>query len=59
MLRALRRRSGIFSSMPAGKPGSSRRVNVDLSPQGKSRYPEAKVLARKGYVLPKATTPAQ
>lgn len=57
MLRAIRRRYSIYYSMPSGKPGASRRVNVDLSPQGRSRYPEATVLARKGYVIPKAPAP--
>jgi VWFA-related protein len=53
MVRNLRRRYSIYYAMPAGKPGSSRRVDVALSPQGRSRYPDAKVLARKGYVIPK------
>jgi VWFA-related protein len=54
MLRSIRRRYSIYYAMPAGKPGSSRRVDVALSPQGRSRYPDAQVLARKGYVMPKA-----
>jgi VWFA-related protein len=58
MLRSIRRRYSIYYAMPAGKAGSSRRVDVALSPQGRSRYPEAQVLARKGYVMPKAA-PAQ
>ena len=53
MLRSIRRRYSIYYAMPAGKPGSSRRVAVDLSPQGRSRYADARVLARKGYVMPK------
>jgi hypothetical protein len=59
MLRAIRRRYSIYYSMPTGKPGSSRRVEVELSPQGKSRYPEATVLARKGYMIPKAAAPSR
>lgn len=54
MLRSIRRRYSIYYAMPAGKPGSSRRVDVALSPQGRSRYPDAQVLARKGYVMPKS-----
>jgi VWFA-related protein len=54
MVRNLRRRYSIYYAMPAGKPGSSRRVDVALSPLGRSRYPGATVLARKGYVIPKA-----
>jgi len=53
MLRSIRRRYSIYYAMPIGKPGSSRRVDVTLSPQGRSRYPDAQVLARKGYVMPK------
>jgi hypothetical protein len=32
---------------------------VDLSPQGRSRYPDAQVLARKGYVMPKGPLNSQ
>jgi len=59
MLRRIRRRYSIYYAMPAGKPGSSRRVAVDLSPQGRSRYPDAQVLARKGYVMPKGPASSQ
>ena len=53
MLRRIRRRYSIYYAMPPGKSGSSRRVLVDLSPQGRTRYPDAQVLARKGYLIPK------
>jgi hypothetical protein len=59
MLRSIRRRYSIYYAMPAGKPGSSRRVDVALSPQGRSRYPDTQVLARKGYVMPKGAAAAQ
>lgn len=59
MLRRIRRRYSIYYAMPTGKPGSSRRVAVDLSPQGRSRYPDAQVLARKGYVMPKGPLNSQ
>jgi VWFA-related protein len=54
MVRRIRRRYSIYYAMPAGKPGASRRVAVDLSAQGHNRYPDATVLARKGYVIPKS-----
>jgi VWFA-related protein len=54
MLRSIRRRYSIYYAMPTGKPGSARKVDVALSPQGRSRYPDAQVLARKGYVMPKS-----
>ena len=37
------------------KAGSPRKVDVAMSPQSRSRYPDAQVLARKGYVIPKGT----
>ena len=59
MLRRIRRRYSIYYATPAGKPGSSRSVAVDLSPQGRSRYPDAQVLARKGYAIPKGSPASQ
>ncbi|HEX3746885.1 MAG TPA: VWA domain-containing protein [Bryobacteraceae bacterium] len=56
MLRRIRRRYSIYYAMPAGKAGSARKVDVSMSPQGRSRYPDAQVLARKGYVIPKTTS---
>jgi VWFA-related protein len=53
MLRRIRRRYSLYYEMPAGKPGATRRVSLELSPEAKSRYPKAEVLARKGYVIPK------
>ena len=53
MLRSIRRRYSIYYAMPAGKAGSARRVDAALSAQGRSRYPNAQVLARKGYAIPK------
>jgi VWFA-related protein len=59
MMRRIRRRYSIYYAMPPGKSGSSRRVAVDLSPQGRNRYPDANVLARKGYVIPKSAAGSQ
>jgi VWFA-related protein len=59
MMRRIRRRYSIYYAMPAGKPGSSRRVAVDLSPQGRNRYHDAQVLARKGYLIPKGSPASQ
>ena len=53
MLHRIRKRYSIYYEMPAGKAGASRRVSVELSAGAKARYPEAVVLARKGYVIPK------
>jgi VWFA-related protein len=54
MLRRLRKRYSLYYAMPAAKPGSARRVAVELSPAAKSRHPTPQVLARKGYVVPKS-----
>jgi len=59
MMRRIRRRYSIYYAMPAGKPGASRRVAADLSAQGRNRYPDAKVLARKGYVIPRSAAGSQ
>jgi VWFA-related protein len=50
MLLRLRKRYTLYYPMPAGKAGQTRRVTVELSPGAKRRYPDANVLARKGYV---------
>jgi hypothetical protein len=53
MLQRIRKRYSLYYPMPAGKPGSARRVSVELSAAAKQRVPNAQVLARKGYILPK------
>jgi hypothetical protein len=50
MLLRLRRRYTIYYPRPQGKPGQ-RKVTVDLSPAARRRYPDASVLARKGYQI--------
>jgi VWFA-related protein len=54
MLRRLRKRYSLYYQMPAGKPGTARRVAVELSLPAKRKFPEAQVLARKGYLVPKS-----
>ncbi len=49
MLMRMRKRYTLYYPMPAGKSGQTRRVSVDLSPAARRRYPDATVLARKGY----------
>jgi VWFA-related protein len=53
MLRRIRRRYSIYYATPNGKAGSTRKVQLDLSATARNRYPDAQVLARKGYVMPK------
>ena len=53
MLRRIRRRYSIYYATPPGKPGSTRKVSIELSATARNRWPEALVVARKGYVMPK------
>ena len=48
MLLRMRKRYTIYYPRPQGKPGQ-RKVTVELSTAAKQRYPNAVVLARKGY----------
>jgi len=52
MLRRMRKRYSIYYAMPVGKPRSARQVTVELAAGAKRRYPNAEVLARKGYLIP-------
>jgi len=54
MLRRMRKRYSIYYAMPVDKPGVARQVTVELAAGAKGRYPGAEVLARKGYLIPKA-----
>ncbi len=50
MLSRLRSRYSLAFALPAeAKPGSFRRLRVELSPVGKQRYPKGQVRARGGY----------
>ncbi len=53
MVRRMRKRYSIYYAMPAAKPGSARKVTVELGGAAKARYPNGIVLARKGYLIPK------
>lgn len=51
-MRRIRLRYSLYYAMPDGKPGEQRQLKVELSPDAASRYPAARVRARKGYLLP-------
>jgi VWFA-related protein len=53
MVRRMRKRYSIFYATPNAKAGTARKVTVDLSEAAKTRNPNAVVLARKGYLIPK------
>ena len=59
MLRRMRKRYSIYYEMPPSKPGATRRVTVELGAAAKAQHPEAVILARKGYVTPKAAAAAR
>jgi len=53
MIRRMRRRYRLYYDMPPGKPGQRRRIEVDLSPAARVLHPDARIIGRKGYVIPK------
>jgi VWFA-related protein len=54
-MRRIRLRYSLYYAVPQSKPGEQRRVEVELSADALSRYPGARVRARKGYVAPART----
>ena len=52
ILRRVRKRYSIYYETPPGLQGMPREVSVELSESAQSRYPGARILARKGYVIP-------
>jgi VWFA-related protein len=52
LMARLRNRYSLYYPMPAGKAGEQRKVLVELAGKSKASHPEARVFARKGYVLP-------
>jgi VWFA-related protein len=51
MMRRLRSRYSLYYPTPEGKPGSSRTIRVELSAAVRNRFPDARVYARRGYIL--------
>ncbi|HYL36569.1 MAG TPA: hypothetical protein VEV17_11705 [Bryobacteraceae bacterium] len=52
MLQRIRRGYSLYYSLPAGKPGEQRTVKVELTAEALGRFPNARVRARKGYLMP-------
>jgi Ca-activated chloride channel family protein len=50
----IRSRYGLYYGLPKAKPGTTRSVHVELSPDAAKRYPKARVRARTGYIVPAA-----
>ena len=51
MMRRIRSRYSLYYSTPEGKPDSFRSIRVELSPDAQTRFPEARVYARRSYRL--------
>lgn len=52
MIGRIRRRYCLYYRQPAAQPGEERGIRVELSPEAKARFPEARVMARSGYIAP-------
>jgi VWFA-related protein len=53
VIQRMRRRYKLYYDMPEAKPGQRRRVEIDLSPAARLLHPGARIVGRKGYVVPK------
>ena len=53
MIRRLRLRYMLVYALPKGKPGTERKLKVELSEDAKKKNPQARVRARDGYYFPK------
>jgi hypothetical protein len=50
----IRIRYGLYYALPQAKPGTTRMVHVELTPEAARRYPKSRVRARTGYIVPAA-----
>lgn len=53
LMERIRRRYSIYYAMPVAGAGVRRSVRVELSEEGRKKFPGARVRARKGYVTPR------
>jgi len=53
VMRQMRRRYRLYYDMPPGKPGQRRQIQIQLSPHAQALHPDARIIGRKGYVMPK------
>jgi VWFA-related protein len=51
----IRTRYGLYYALPQAKPGTTRTVHVELTPDAAKRYPKSRVRARTGYIVPAAS----
>jgi len=55
LMERIRRRYSLYYPMPESQPGDRRTVRVELSKEDQARFKNARVRARKGYVVPTAS----
>jgi hypothetical protein len=49
----MRRRYKLYYDLPEAKPGQRRRVQIELSPAARRLHPDVRIIAQKGYAVPK------
>jgi VWFA-related protein len=54
VVRRMRKRYKLYYDMPPGKPGHARHIEIELSPAAQALHPDARIVGRKGYVVPKS-----
>jgi hypothetical protein len=54
-IQRMRKRYKRCFEKPPGKPGRRHRLDIELSPAARALHPEARILGRNGYVIPKET----
>jgi hypothetical protein len=52
-IQRMRRRYKLYYNRPPGKPGQRRLIEVALSQTAAAHYPDARIVSRQGYVVPK------
>jgi hypothetical protein len=57
VIERMRHRYKLYYGRPAGKPGQVRHVEVALSSAARALHPDARIVARKGYVIPGQEAP--
>lgn len=53
VIRQARRRYRLYYDLPQGRPGERRQIHVALSPAAHALHPGARIIGRKGYIMPK------
>lgn len=54
LMERMRQRYRLYYDRPAGRPGKVREIGVALSSTAQALHPDARIVARKGYVVPRS-----